>query len=151
MSTDWAGRIRWILDRYEDGNRRAMGRRLDLSGQTVSAWARGKSVPSGEALEKILRTYPDLSARWLLTGEEAPRRGVLVEEEGEGPGEGFTPDRPVAPGQSGEGEEASDLLEKAYRAGRSDALLEAVRLLSGLARPGGPAGDRERVEGGPEA
>jgi transcriptional regulator with XRE-family HTH domain len=71
---DWPQRIRWILEEFEGGSRRALGRRIDLSGQAVSAWARGDTRPSGPGLAALLEAYPELNARWLLTGEGPPRR-----------------------------------------------------------------------------
>lgn len=73
-SVDWSERIRWILEEYEGGSRRALGRKIDLSGQAVSAWARGDTRPSGPGLAALLEAYPELNARWLLTGEGPPRR-----------------------------------------------------------------------------
>ena len=51
-----------------------MGRKIDLSGQAVSAWARGDTRPSGAGLAALMDAYPELNARWLLTGEGPPRR-----------------------------------------------------------------------------
>lgn len=70
--TGWPQRIRWIARRFEDGNLRALGRRIGVTGQAVSAWTRGEAKPSGEALATLARRYPDLSCCWLLTGEGAP-------------------------------------------------------------------------------
>lgn len=70
--TDWPDRIRWIAHRFEDGNLRALGRRIGVTGQAVSAWTRGEAKPSGEALATLARSYPDLSCWWLLTGEGEP-------------------------------------------------------------------------------
>lgn len=38
-------RIRWLLEEYEEGSRRAMERKVGLSGQTISARARGETKP----------------------------------------------------------------------------------------------------------
>lgn len=70
---DWQERVLWILSEYEDGNRGAMARTLGLTRQAVSAWTRGASIPSAEALASMLRSYPDLDPHWLLTGETGPR------------------------------------------------------------------------------
>lgn len=70
--TDWPQRIRWIAHRFEDGNLRALGRRIGVTGQAVSAWTRGEAKPSGEALATLARRYPNLSCCWLLTGEGPP-------------------------------------------------------------------------------
>lgn len=72
----WQDRVLWILSEYEDGNRGSMARTLGLTRQAVSAWTRGASVPSAEALASMLRAYPDLNPRWLLTGESEPRQAA---------------------------------------------------------------------------
>lgn len=72
-TTNWQERVLWILSEYEDGNRGAMARTLGLTRQAVSAWTRGASIPSAEALASMLRAYPELDPRWLLTGEGGPR------------------------------------------------------------------------------
>lgn len=68
--SSWESRIREILQRFEDGNRSAMARRIGVTRQAVSSWTRGETSPSGDALARMLRSYPELDARWLLTGEE---------------------------------------------------------------------------------
>lgn len=122
-ATAWEERIRWILERYEDGSRRAMGREVGLSGQAISAWARGETKPSGEGLAAIIQTYPDIRARWLLTGKGAPRIAARGSDpEGERPAE----DR--------ESSAVDDRLEfeRAYEAGRRDAVVEMMRMLGEL-------------------
>lgn len=127
----WEERIQWILERYEDGSRRAMGRKVGLSGQAISAWARGETKPSGEGLAAIIRTYPEIRARWLLTGNGAPRiaaadparlveAGALAGERGRefGGDGGADPER-----------EGSAALERAYEAGRRDAVMEMMKML----------------------
>jgi len=126
----WKERIQWILDQYEDGSRRAMGRKVGLSGQAISAWARGETKPSGEGLAAIIQTYPELRARWLLTGHGAPRIAAA------------DPARLVAAGSRDEtvtsedgagdaaaGTERSAALERAYEAGRRDAVMEMMKML----------------------
>lgn len=127
----WEERIQWLLDEYEDGSRRAMGRKVGLSGQAISAWARGETKPSGEGLAAIIETYPEIRARWLLTGQGAPRTAatdpaVLAEaggRRGDGDGE--------ASGSRGSDREleGSAVLERAYEAGRRDAVMEMMRML----------------------
>lgn len=75
-AVSWQDRVLWILAEYEDGNRGSMARTLGLTRQAVSAWTRGASVPSAEALASMLRAYPDLNPRWLLTGESEPRQAA---------------------------------------------------------------------------
>lgn len=81
---DWPRRIEWIARHFEDGNLRALGRRIGVTGQAVSAWTRGEAKPSGEALATLARRYPTLSCCWLLTGEGRP----LEEPAGRGVDEG---------------------------------------------------------------
>ncbi len=128
----WDERIQWILDEYEDGSRRAMGRKVGLSGQAISAWARGETKPSGEGLAAIIQTYPELRARWLLTGNGAPRisavgPGGLADgtdgDAGRGDGVGAGPNP---------GSERSAALERAYEAGRRDAVMEMMKMLGEL-------------------
>lgn len=71
----WPERILWIARTFEDGNLRALGRTLGVSGQAVSAWTRGETRPSSEALAAMARSYPQLDCRWLLTGDGHPVDG----------------------------------------------------------------------------
>lgn len=134
MGAAWDERIQWILDQYEDGSRRAMGRKVGLSGQAISAWARGETKPSGEGLAAIIQTYPELRARWLLTGHGSPRIaaadparlvGVGGRDDerttGDGAGDGD--------GNGARGVERSAALERAYEAGRRDAVMEMMKML----------------------
>mgnify|MGYP006281938047 CR=1 FL=1 len=126
----WRERIQWILDQYEDGSRRAMGRKVGLSGQAISAWARGETKPSGEGLAAIIQTYPELRARWLLTGHGAPRIAAadparLVAAGGRDQA-GTSED---GAGDADAGTERSAALERAYEAGRRDAVMEMMKML----------------------
>lgn len=126
--TSWSDRILWILDRYEDGSRRAMGRKLGLSGQAVSSWARAETRPSGEGLAAIIRSYPEIRARWLLTGSGKPRIASNGGSNGGEPGNGSA---------ATEGEPEDDgrraALRQAYRAGRRDAVAEMIGKLEEMA------------------
>lgn len=127
----WEERIQWILDRYEEGSRRAMGRKVGLSGQAISAWARGETRPSGEGLAAIIQTYPEIRARWLLTGNGAPRIGPadpakLVESGA------LAHRRDVEASDDGGPDperRGSAALERAYEAGRRDAVMEMMKML----------------------
>lgn len=120
---DWSERIRWILEEYEGGSRRALGRKIDLSGQAVSAWARGDTRPSGPGLAALLEAYPELNARWLLTGEGPPRRSqrpaawerALAEAE-------FRASRGDGGEEDGDGGPAPLDVARAYRRGWLDAV-----------------------------
>lgn len=130
MALDWPERIEWILERYEDGSRRAMGRKIGLSGQAISAWTRGEARPSGEGLASIIETYPDVDARWLLSGQGSPHAS---EARGFG-----SVDEPLGDDDpSGEGAASiPNSPDEAYRAGRRAALEELLELLERLLREG---------------
>jgi transcriptional regulator with XRE-family HTH domain len=53
-----------------------VGDMVGLTKQGVSSFTRGKTNPPLDVLEKILLKYPELNARWLLTGE-----GHMLEEQ----------------------------------------------------------------------
>lgn len=72
MRPTWPDRIEWIASTFEEGNLRALGRRIGVTGQAVSAWTRGEARPASEALSALARTYPELNCRWLLTGKGEP-------------------------------------------------------------------------------
>lgn len=122
--TSWEDRIQWILDRYEDGSRRAMGRKVGLSGQAISAWARGETKPSGEGLAAIVRTYPEVRARWLLTGKGSPEIAAGRADR----------DGAASAVRDGDGisVDARPEFERAYEAGRRDAVVEMMRMLGEL-------------------
>ncbi len=124
----WEERIQWILDRYEDGSRRAMGRKVGLSGQAISAWARGDTKPSGEGLAAIIRTYPEIRARWLLTGRGAPRIAT-IDPAGLVESGALAHRRDGEDGDADPEREGSATLERAYEAGRRDAVMEMMEML----------------------
>lgn len=132
---EWAERIQWVADRYEDGSRRALGRQIGLSGQAVSAWVRGDSVPSGHALEAIVASYPELRPRWLLTGRGRPTVPTGSE-------------RPPPPDDESRPSGWSPVVEEvhharsAYEAGRRDAVLEMRQMLKGHSAASFSEGDR---------
>lgn len=123
----WADRIQWIVDHYEDGNRRGLGRRVGVTGQAVSAWARGETKPSGEGLAALVEAYPDLRARWLLTGKGAPRIAA------EGGGAGLRPRVDGRPSlvldADRDGQDDTALVERVYETGRRDAVEEMIAML----------------------
>lgn len=118
---DWGERIRWISERYEDGSRRALGRTVGVSGQAVSAWVRGETVPSGQALAAIATAYPEVRPRWLLTGQGRPTL----------PGGNGRPHRGDGgePGSRTPATDGADPRRSAYEAGRRDAVLEIRQML----------------------
>lgn len=74
MNSSWPDRIGWIAARFEHDNLRALGRRIGVTGQAVSAWTRGEARPASEALAALALTYPEINCRWLLTGRGEPLR-----------------------------------------------------------------------------
>lgn len=140
MSLSWKERIRWIAERFEGGSLRALGRRIGVTGQAVSAWARGDTRPSCDALAAIATAYPELSARWLLTGEGAPALGRLFEsppDADEAPSEEAVAEAiPTPTGEDDTSEERTATLRTAreiYRRGWEDALSEVAERVRSLA------------------
>lgn len=131
---EWAERIQWLADRYEGGSRRALGRKIGLSGQAVSAWVRGESVPSGNALEAIVAAYPELRPRWLLTGRGRPTVPAASERS--------PPEDEIRPSGWSPVVEEVDHARSAYEAGRRDAVLEMRQMLKGHSAASFSAGER---------
>lgn len=70
-------RFVWMVNEFEKGNRAAMARKLELSGQAVINICDG-AMPSGETLIAALQAYPRVSPDWLLLGRE-PRLRITIE------------------------------------------------------------------------
>lgn len=67
-------RIHYIIKTKCNGNASEMARRLDLSQSTITAWMRRDTLD----YDKVAEAFPDVSAEWLLRGEGAFQRDVLV-------------------------------------------------------------------------
>lgn len=72
MTGSWPHRIRWIASHFEGGSLRALGLRIGVTRQAVSAWTRGEARPASQALSALAEAYPRLDCRWLLTGKGDP-------------------------------------------------------------------------------
>ncbi|QNH60715.1 S24 family peptidase [Hymenobacter sediminicola] len=83
-------RITELIDRFEQGNKSAFGRRADISSGVLGDLVGGRlNKPSFDVLAKILRAYPLVHAEWLLLGsgpmlrdggKEAPERVLHIDE-----------------------------------------------------------------------
>lgn len=63
-------RLKILLDARAGGNKAELGRAAGISGQGIADLLSGsKGGPSFPVLQKILRSYPDLSSEWLIFGE----------------------------------------------------------------------------------
>jgi phage repressor protein C with HTH and peptisase S24 domain len=63
-------RIKILLDTRAQGNKSELGRAAGISGQGVADLIGGKKGgPSFPVLQKMLRSYPDVSPSWLIFGE----------------------------------------------------------------------------------
>jgi phage repressor protein C with HTH and peptisase S24 domain len=63
-------RIKFLLDTRAQGNKSELGRAAGISGQAVADLIGGKKGgPSFPVLQKMLRSYPDISPNWLIFGE----------------------------------------------------------------------------------
>ena len=83
-------RIKILLEERAHGNKAELGRAAGISGQGVADLIGGrKGGPSFSVLQKMLRSYPDVSLAWLLFGEgemlkstEAPKTFALHSADG---------------------------------------------------------------------
>ena len=57
------------LIKQEDLTQDAFSLKTGVTRQTINNAVNGKNEPSGEVLSKILIAFPNLNARWLITGE----------------------------------------------------------------------------------
>lgn len=67
-------RIHYIIRAKCNDNASEMARRLNLSQSTISAWMRRDTLD----YDKVAEAFPDISAEWLLRGEGAFHRDVLI-------------------------------------------------------------------------
>lgn len=64
-----AVRIRQIRDYFCFGNNTEFAKKLGVNTNQSSALCCGKQSVGLESIEKVLAAFPDVSRRWLLTGE----------------------------------------------------------------------------------
>lgn len=67
-------RIKEYMD-YKSISAGELAGRLDVQRSNISHILNGRNKPGAGFIEKLLLSYPDLNARWLLTGE-----GPMAEE-----------------------------------------------------------------------
>jgi len=61
-------RIQEYMD-YKSINAGELANRLEVQRSNISHILNGRNKPSAAFIEKMLNVFPDLNARWLLTGE----------------------------------------------------------------------------------
>lgn len=67
-------RIQLIIDRFEGGQKTRFAQRIGTSKSSVTKLTDG-SFRIASFAERIVRAYPEINARWLLTGEGDPTAG----------------------------------------------------------------------------
>lgn len=67
--TDLASRISQIRDKFCNGENKEFARKLDMKVENASSYCNGHINAGLKPIEKILQTFPQLNARWLVTGE----------------------------------------------------------------------------------
>lgn len=67
--TDLASRISQIRDKFCDGENKEFARKLDMKVENTSSYCNGHINAGLKPIEKILQTFPQVNARWLVTGE----------------------------------------------------------------------------------
>lgn len=65
FTADNNGRLTAIIDKYTKGNQSQMARTLKLPKTTFSSWLSRNTFDA----DLLLRTFPDLSAEWLMRGD----------------------------------------------------------------------------------
>lgn len=65
FTADNNGRLTAIIDKYSKGNQSQMARTLKLPKTTFSSWLSRNTFDA----DLLLRTFPDLSAEWLMRGD----------------------------------------------------------------------------------
>lgn len=78
---DIVARIRTIIDRYEEGNVSAAARRLGVSQRGLAKCYKGGKGgtrdPRVSLVAAIVRTYPRVDVRWLITGRAETSSGAV--------------------------------------------------------------------------
>ncbi len=67
MDTSIHQRVRLLSDKQ--GGLVVFANLIEINHQTVSNVIKGKTKPSFKVVESILLRFPDINARWLITGE----------------------------------------------------------------------------------
>jgi len=69
---------------------------LDVQRSNISHILNGRNKPSATFIEKMLTVFPDLNARWLLTGQGPMFEGKVLEETIKAPSEKEVQEKPKA-------------------------------------------------------
>ena len=67
-------RIHYIIKEKCNGNASEMARRLSISQPAIASWQKRDTLD----YDKVAEAFPDISAEWLLRGEGAFLRDVLI-------------------------------------------------------------------------
>lgn len=84
MPDNWSRRVLWLTHRYAEGNQSEFARRIGLTPQSVNDLVRGRYEPSTSTLAAICREWPEVNARWLLTGSGSRLRGNTADGQRDG-------------------------------------------------------------------
>lgn len=68
-NSDLAARISKIRDVFCDGKNKEFARKLDMKVENASSYCNGHINAGLKPIEKILQTFPQVNARWLVIGE----------------------------------------------------------------------------------
>ncbi|KOF02702.1 hypothetical protein [Roseivirga seohaensis] len=73
-------KIKWIIDNYEKGNSAEFARKVALSGPTVKSYIDEKTKPGYDALQSILRVYPQINLHWFILNQGPIQRELQDNE-----------------------------------------------------------------------
>lgn len=74
-------RIQKYMD-FKEINAGELAQLLDVQRSNISHILNGRNKPSAAFIEKMLLVFPDLNARWLLTGQGGMTNNTSVSNEG---------------------------------------------------------------------
>lgn len=72
-------RIQEYMD-HKKINAGELAQMLDVQRSNISHILNGRNKPSATFIEKMLNVFPDLNARWLLTGQGPMFEGKVIEQ-----------------------------------------------------------------------
>lgn len=112
-------RIKQFID-YKGISAGDLATLLEVQRSNISHILNGRNKPGASLIEKMLKVFPDINARWLLTGEGAMLEGEAKQDEKEVPVE-----KPVLTKQQSE----VQMDEQATASGLSAETIDKVVLL----------------------
>lgn len=67
-------KIKWIIEHFENGNTAAFARKVFLTAPTVDAYIKENTKPGYDAVQNILRAYPEINIHWFILNQGPIKR-----------------------------------------------------------------------------